>query len=103
MVQHGSEASGAARGLDLNLLELYGDYRQADSQQAVVRLRATLWAAAAEDGSRRPAMEEEYSARVDIADREAKTLVQGLNAGLEQVLEKLAKDIRENKGLRENL
>jgi hypothetical protein len=96
-VHHSGQAVTAARSLDLNLLELYGDYRQLGSQQAVVRLRATLWAVDAEDGSQRSVFGKEYTARVDIPDREGKSLVAGMNQALEQVLGKLSADLRDKR------
>jgi len=86
-------APTTGRILDLTVRELYGDYRREGSEQAVVRLRAQLSSLDAEDNTRR-LMEKDYVARVKIKDREAETLVSGLNQALEQVLEKLAADLR---------
>lgn len=91
---HQDSTSAAERVLDLTVLELYGDYREAGRQQAVLRLRAVLSAPDPEDDSLRPLFEKDYDARVDTADRQASTLVAGMNRALEEVLGKLAADLR---------
>ncbi len=96
-VHHSGEAVTASRALDLNLLELYGDYQEAASPRAVVRLRVTLWAVNGEDGSQTSLLEKEYSARVDVADREPGSLVGGFNEGLKQVLGKMAADLQKHR------
>ncbi len=91
---HEGGTATAARVLDLTVLELYGDYRQAGKQQAVLRVRAAFSAQDPEDDSQRTLFEKDYDARVDIADRQASTLVAGMNHALEEVLGKLATDLR---------
>lgn len=83
--------------LDLTVLELYGDYRKADSQQAVLRLRAKLSALDPEDDSQRTLLEKDYDARVDIEDRQGSSLVAGMNRALVEVLDKLAKALRDQR------
>jgi ABC-type uncharacterized transport system auxiliary subunit len=96
-VHHSGQAAGASRVLDLNVLELYGDYQEAKSPAAVVRLRVTLWSVNPEDGAQRSLYEKDYAARVDVADREASTLVAGFNEALAQVLGEMAADLRKQR------
>ncbi len=90
---HHAGAATAGRVLDLTVLALYGDYRQADSQQVVVHLR-TAFSSVDTDDNIRSLLEKDYVARVNIKDRQARTLVAGMNRALEQVLGKLAADLR---------
>ena len=90
---HHAGAATAGRVLDLTVLALYGDYRQADSQQVVVHLR-TEFSSVDTDDNIRSLLEKDYVARVNIRDRQARTLVAGMNRALEQVLGKLAADLR---------
>ena len=95
---HSGQLSIASHLLDLNLLQLHGDYRQKDKQTAVVRLRATLTAVDAEDGSQRVVFEKDYEAEKAIADRKADTLITGLNGALGECLKQLGQDLRKARG-----
>lgn len=93
---HQGGLATAGRVLDLTVLALYGDYRNPGQQQAVLRLRAEL-SSLGVDGKSSSILEKDYDARVEIEDRQAATLVAGMNRALEEALGKLATDLRSHR------
>ena len=88
VVSPGNRAA-PTHALEVVVNELYGDFRDVDTQRAVVSLRATLL-----DAKDKIVLQRSYSATVDLADRERASLVRGWNVAVETVFADLERDLR---------
>ncbi len=77
---------------EVNVSDLYGDFRNPAHPAAVLRLRILLFHAASRSGDL--LWEKEFSARIPFATRTPAALVAAWNQGLRQIMSRLDADLK---------
>lgn len=79
-------------GLEITVMELYGDFRDRAHPAAMLRMRFV--ASRAGDASRQLLLQKEYTRKIPVQARTAAALVVGWNEALKQITSEAAEDLK---------